>query len=104
MKKLHICPGICGLETTITAVSEDGMDVELTIETACPAVQKMFDVIEQPVDAYEACFVKPGNGPIYEAAEQLLHGACPVPSAFIKVIEAECKLALPKDVKMEFID
>ena len=39
----------------------------------------------------------------YEATENLNHGACPVPSAVLKCIEAECNLALPKGVSMEYI-
>ena len=104
MKKLKVNPGVCGLETVITVVSEDGSEAEVSVESKCPAVKKMIDALEQPVDAFEACFVKPGNGPVYEAAENLNHGACPVPSAVLKCIEAECNLALPKDVSMEFVE
>lgn len=102
--KLKVCPGVCGLEALITAESEDGMDVEVQVETKCGAVKAFFEALEQPLDSYEVCFAKPGSGPIYEAAEKLQHGACPVPAALIKCIEAECKLALPRDVTFTFVE
>lgn len=103
--KLKVCPGVCGLESLITAESEDGMDVNIQVETKCKAVKAFIDSLEQPLDSYEVCFAKPGDGPVYEAAsENLIHSACPVASALLKCIEAECKLALPKDVSFTFVD
>lgn len=103
--KLKVCPGVCGLESLIIAESEDGMDVNIQVETKCKAVKAFIESLEQPLDSYEVCFAKPGDGPVYEAAsENLIHSACPVASALIKCIEAECKLALPKDVSFTFID
>lgn len=104
MKKIRVCPGVCGLESLITADSEDMVEAVLTAETQCPFVRKMIDSIEQPVSAYEACFGKPGTGVIYEAADCLAHMACPVPSAILKLLEAECGLALPKNVSFEFVE
>lgn len=40
----------------------------------------------------------------YEAAENLNYGACPIASAVLKCIEAECNLVLPKGVSMEFVE
>jgi len=104
MKKVKVSPGVCGLESTITVVSEDGDETTVSIETACPAVKKMLEALEQPVSAYEICFGKPGQGAVYEAAENLAHAACPVPAAVIKAVEAECGLALAKNAAIEFVD
>lgn len=104
MKKIKVCPGVCGLESVICANSEDGVEAELSVETGCPFVKKMIESIEQPVSAYEACFGKPGTGVIYEAADCLAHMACPIPSAVVKVLEAECGLALPRNVSFEFAE
>jgi hypothetical protein len=103
MKKLKVNPGICGLECLICAEDDDG-EVTVTVETKCAAVKKMVEALEQPLDPFEACFVKPGNGPVYEAAENLAHGACPIPSAITKCIEAEAGLALPSSVTFEFTE
>ena len=104
MKKIKINPGVCGLESVITVHSDDGMDAAVTVETACPAVKKMAEALEQPLSAYEICFLKPGQGPVYAAAEHLAHAACPVPAAVIKAVEAECGLALAKDAVIAFVE
>ncbi len=102
MKKMKVTPGVCGLTCLITATANDDDEVDILVETACPAVKNMVEALDLPLDPYEACFVKPGNGPVYEAAENLAHGACPIPSAVIKCIEAESGLALPANVAFEF--
>ena len=103
-EKNKVNPGVCGLESVITADGDGETDITVTIETKCAHVRKMIAALEQPVDAYEACFVKPGQGPVYEAAVNLAHGACPVPAAVLKCIEAEAGLALPRGVSFEFTD
>lgn len=102
MKKMKVVPGVCGLTCVITAEANDDDEIDIQVETACPAVKNMIEALDQPLDPYEVCFVKPGNGPVYEAAENLAHGACPIPSAVIKCIEAESGLALPANVSFEF--
>lgn len=103
MKKMRVNPGVCGLESIITVESDDGMEAAISVETQCPAVRKMLEALEQPLSAYEICFLKPGQGPVYAAAENLAHAACPVPAAVIKAVEAECGLALAKNAAIEFI-
>ena len=102
MKKLIVNPGVCGLECVICAEKKGRKDVTVTVETKCGAVKKMVEAMNQPIDGYSACFVKPGGGPVYEAAVNLAHGACPIPSAITKCIEAECGLALPRPTTFTF--
>ena len=104
MKKMIVNPGVCGLECVICAEKQGRGDVTVTVETKCGAVKKMIEALEQPVDGYSVCFVKPGQGPVYEAAVNLNHGACPIPAAVTKCIEAECKLALPRDTTFTFVE
>ncbi|MBQ9911405.1 MAG: hypothetical protein IJM49_00070 [Firmicutes bacterium] len=104
MKKMKVNPGVCGLECTITAEKKGRKDVSVSVETKCGAVKKMMEALEQPLDGYAVCFGKPGQGPVYEAAENLAHAACPIPSALTKCIEAECGLALPRPVSFEFTE
>ena len=106
MTKVRIEAGICGHVTEVTAVSEDGMDVKLTVDTDCGAVKKMFEELGEEFDAYELCLTKPGTGPLYEyAAENLIsHGACPVIAGVTKAAEAECRLALPKNASITFVE
>lgn len=102
MKTLTVNPGVCGLTAKITAEKNDDDEVVLSIETECKAAKKFVESLGA-VDPYEACFVKPGMGPVYEAAsENLSHGACPMAAAVMKAIEAEAGLALPRDVEIKF--
>ena len=103
MKKLHVFPGVCGLDSVITADTNEDEELILTVESKCPAVMKLAESLEQPLDPYSICFSKPGSGEIYEKASKvLLHGACPTAAGIIKCIEAEAGLALAKDVEMRF--
>lgn len=102
MTRLKVNPGVCGLECVITAAANDDSEVNVSAETKCPAVLKMFEALEQPLEPYEVCFEKPGSGAIYEAADNLAHASCPIPSALCKCIEVESSLALPRNVSFEF--
>ena len=104
MKKLKVEPGVCGLVSVITADGGGDTAVTISVDTQCPKVRNMIDALEQPVEGYEVCFEKPGSGAVYEAAEHLAHASCPIPSAVLKCIEAECSLALPKSVSFEFVE
>ena len=104
MTKLEILPGVCGMSTTVTAESEDGADVTVNVESTCKHVRELMEQMGTELDAYEICFGKPGTGPLYEtASEAIPHMACPTVAGIIKCIEAECKLALPKDVSFHFV-
>lgn len=105
MTKVKIDPGVCNLLTTVEAVSEDGMEVHIKVKSACPSVQNMFKELGETFDAYEICLTKPGGNQFYEYAMEHFpgHAACPTIAGIIKCIEAECKLALPKDTSITFL-
>ena len=96
--KIH--PGICGMITEIRAKSEDGQNVNLEISSSCPSIAALNDTLSS-VDAYQVCFAKFSESPVYKKAEESFkHAACPVPAGIVKAVEAEAGLALPKDVIM----
>jgi len=66
---------------------------------------KMFDELGVVFDSYELCLDKPGNGPLYAFASANFpsHCGCPVIAGIVKATEAECKLALPRDVSICFV-
>ena len=100
MATVTVQPGICKLDTRITAVADEDQQVTLTVVTACPHIRAMADAVPT-VDGYGEAFGKLGDGEIYKAAhEHCAHPACPVPSAFVKAVEVACSLALPCDVHM----
>jgi len=104
MTKLEIMPGVCGLTAVVEAESEDGMDVTVKVDSPCGGIRKVMEEIGGELDAYGLLFQKPGTGALYEAAaKHCPHGTCVVPAGILKCIEAECKMALPKDVSMRFL-
>jgi hypothetical protein len=103
MKTVQVNP-VCGFTAVIKATTEDGQMAKLEVETQCGYIQKLAETLGAEVDGYAVCFCKCGNGPVYDAArETCRHGAYPVPAAIVKCIEAECGLALPRDVEIRFI-
>lgn len=104
MKTVQINPGVCGFTTEVKAVTEDGQMVKLEIATGCAHIRKMAKLLGEEVDGYAVCFAKFGAGPVCDAArEACRHAACPVPTGIIKCMEAECGLALARDVEIKFI-
>jgi hypothetical protein len=98
MATIHVDPGVCGLMTTVTVVSEDMQTATVRIESECPAVKQMEPEL-QDIDGYVECFSRFSDSRVYGAATaHCKHVACPVPSAILKGIEVACALALPKDV------
>lgn len=105
MTKVRIQPGICNLPTTVTASSEDQMEVTVKVVSGCETIQKMMDALGDTFDAFELCLVKPGQGPFYDYAAEHFpgHAACPAINGIIKCVEAECRLALPADASITFL-
>ena len=106
MTKVKITPGVCGMVCVATAESADGETVTLRAQTDCPAVRAMLEERGEGLDAYELCLARPGTGPLYEYAQEHfpMHCACPTIAGLTKCAEAECRLALARDVSIEFID
>ncbi|MCL2340029.1 MAG: hypothetical protein FWC59_03955 [Actinomycetia bacterium] len=105
MTKVTINPGVCGFTTTVEAVSEDGLEVRLHVQTACPSFTKMFEDLGEDFDAMALCLTKPGTGPLFQYAQTSnfpIHNACAVFSGILKAVEAECQLALPRDTSTTF--
>lgn len=104
MTKVTIEPGVCGFTARVTADSEDGQTVRLTISSGCGAVAGLTAALGDTFDAFELCLCKPGQGPLYAYAGQHFpgHGACPVLAGITKCVEKECGPALPKDASITF--
>lgn len=82
------------------------MEVKLHVSSGCAAVQKMMAALGDTFDAYELCLAKPGAGPLFEFAGENfpVHAGCPVIAGITKCVEAECRLALPKDASIRFVE
>ena len=53
MTKVMINPGICGFVTSVTAESEDQMEVHVHVKSGCKSVHQMFEDLGDTYDAYE---------------------------------------------------
>jgi len=106
MTKVCIEPGICGMTAYVSAHSEDGETVKITIDSPCPAVSGMLKELGDEFDVFDICMKQPGDGPFYEYAAQHFQGhpGCPVCAGIAKCVEAECHMALRKDASIRFID
>lgn len=104
MTKVTINPGVCSLITKVTAHSEDQMDVNVKVDSMCYSIRKMFEELGEDFDAFEICLKKPGENEFYEYAKEHFpgHASCPAIAGIVKCIEAECKLALPRDASIIF--
>jgi hypothetical protein len=102
--KVRIEQGICGFVTHVEAISEDGEEVAVKVDSGCGHVMKMFEELGDTFDSYELCFQKPGCGPLYDYASKHfpVHCGCVAVAGVVKAVEAECKLALPKDASIIF--
>lgn len=105
MTKVMIEPGICGFVTQVLADSEDQLEVKLKVKSGCKSIKEMMEELGDTFDAYELCIRKPGEGPLFDYAKEHfpVHVACPVINGIIKAAEAECRLALKKDVSIKFV-
>lgn len=107
MTKVKIDPGICGLITQVEAQStetDDGIEVKVKVNSACAAVQKMFEELGDTFDAYDICLSRPGQNEFFEYAGEHFpgHASCPTIAGIIKCMEVESKLALPKTAQTTF--
>jgi hypothetical protein len=95
MIKGEIKTGICGFQATVEARSEDGMTVELAIQSDCPRVRALAAELTS-MDAFQEIFKPLNKTEVLElAARHKLHTACVVPVGILKCVEAAAHLALP---------
>jgi hypothetical protein len=101
MAHAEVRAGVCGFTTRITATSEDGQAVKLSIQPQCPNIKPLEGELTE-VDGFAECFSKLGESSIYQISKKYCkHPGCPVPSALIKAVEVACGIALPVDVEMK---
>jgi hypothetical protein len=100
MSKAIVEPGNCGYTTTIDATM-DGDECQITIQSACPAIQKLAADLGRVNPYQEISFRRGMPQTLTAGAKYCKHSACPVPVAVIKAVEVEANLALPTDVTIK---
>jgi hypothetical protein len=105
--KVKVDPGVCGFEAEIVASTEDGMTVDLEIESDCQTIKELAQLLKDktPLDAYQELSPE-SESEILALCRPLLVQkgcceACIVPQATCKAMYVAAGLALPKDVSMQ---
>lgn len=103
MTKVEVNSGACGFSVVITAEKGKDKKILVSLETECEMVKEMMHDISS-IDMMTLFSGWPNN-PVYKsAARHLKHVSCPVPSAILKAVEVEAGLAVPKEVRVVFLD
>ena len=105
--KVAVDAGVCGFKAVIKATSEDGMNVDLNIVSACETIKELTALYQAktPINAYQE--ISPQKESIIlELSRQVLVQkgcceACVVPAGVCKAIQVVAGLALPEDVAMK---
>ena len=104
--KVKVDAGICGFKTSITAATEDSMNVELKVVSSCDTIKELASRFKEktPIDAYQE--LSPNESIILAISRPVLVQkgcceACVVPAAVCKAIQVVAGLALPKDVTLK---
>jgi len=105
LAKVTVRAGACRFTTVIEACSEDAQHVEFDVDSECPTVALVAEVLGT-VDAYHE--VGAGrDGEVLTTAVNTGRGCCPgcvVPSALLSVMRVAVGLAIAADSHIEFSD
>jgi hypothetical protein len=107
--KVKVDPGICGFITAVTAVSEDSMNVDFKIGSACETIKELARALKKitPINAYQELDPRSESVVMGKARELMMKKgcceACVVPVAACKAMYVVAGLALPKDVTLEIV-
>jgi hypothetical protein len=102
MTRIKITPGVCGLLATVEIRKKEGKNFSASISSDCEMVEKLGAEIEELtfMDAFKRII----DNPVYRKGSLCLkHVSCPVPCGILKALEVEAGVALPRDVKIEFL-
>ena len=101
MATATIHAGICGFITKVTAIPLPEGDVELTIVSDCPSMERLAAHLTK-VDPLREISYRGEPPAVLEAARtHLPHPACVVPAGVLKTIEVAAVLALPAGASIE---
>jgi hypothetical protein len=102
--RVKVEPGICGFCCTIVAIPENKRGVRLVIEEPeCKQIRRLAGLLK-PLTVKDL-FVPFSRNPIFNAAERAgCHASCAIPTALAKAAEVATGMALPRSVRIDFVD
>jgi len=96
-------PGICGFPCTIRAEKSGKGSVTVKIASECKQIQRLSACLTEI--SLKELFMPLTRNPVYMAAEKSgCHSACVIPAAILKAVEVALEMALPKEVRVTFIN
>lgn len=101
---VSVDPGICGFPCTIVVTAKARRQVKVEITGSdCKHVQQLGAQVTEI--GLKELFKPLSRHPIFVSAERAgCHSACPIPAALVKAVEVAMGLALPKAVRIDFIE
>jgi len=105
--RVKVDAGVCGFKTLITAVTDDGMNVDLKIGSDCDTIKELASQFQgkTPINAYQSISPEKESDILTISRTALRKKgcceACAVPPAVCKAVYVAAGLALPKNVSME---
>lgn len=103
MTVLEVNAGVCGFTTIITAEAGEKYTAKCTLETGCPNLKKVNEVLSaDSLDVMTELFSKGQSKVIATCSQTLPHVSCPVPAAILKALEVSAGLALEANPTFEF--
>jgi hypothetical protein len=101
--QLIVEPGICGFSCTIRAQKSDNRTVAVQIgNSECKQIKRLSSHLTEI--SLGELFLPPTRNPVYIAAEKAgCHSSCAIPLAVLKAVEVALGVALPRQVRIQFI-
>jgi hypothetical protein len=99
--KVKIFPGVCQF-TTVAQVEKIGKEMKIEIFSGCPNLG-LFKEALKTVPVFDTVNLSKFNA-VLKAGQTIPHACCAIPVGVIKACEAEMKMALKREVKIEFMD
>ena len=100
---VRIHPGVCGFECIVEACRIDSRTVSITISGSdCKQIQSLSEKLKAM--SLKELFSPLTRNPVYVCAEQSgCHPSCAVPAGVLKAVEAAMGMALPREVRIQFV-
>ena len=100
--RVDIEAGICLHKTTAHASAPDMRKVTFTVETTCPNIERLADLVtrEEGFDAYHEIDTRRDSDILGAGKEARVCTDCVVPASLIKALRIASGLALPKEVSI----
>ncbi len=102
MTRVTVNGGNCGFNTTVEVEKLDRAKVRVALQSDCDRIQAMSPDLTE-LEMRQTLFAKLIDSPVFQSASRhVRHVACPVPTAILKAIEVELRMALPTDIVIHF--